>query len=73
MSDFELALRNAAKKMFVNAHMTGCEVHQDRVRNDISYFCNTRKQKLFFYIMLEKMSIIYVVACRIFPFVILLS
>ena len=54
MSDFELALRNAAKEIFVNAHMTGCEVHQDRVSNDISYFCNTRKQKLCFYIMLVK-------------------
>ena len=38
MSDYELALRNAAQDIFVNAHMTGCEVHQDRVRNDISYF-----------------------------------
>ena len=38
MSDYELALRNAAQDIFVNAHMTGCEVDQDRVRNDISYF-----------------------------------
>ena len=31
MADFEQALRNASKRVFPNAHVTGCNVHYDRV------------------------------------------
>ena len=31
MADFAQALRNASKRVFPNAHMSGCNVHYDRV------------------------------------------
>ena len=31
MTDFEQALRNASKRVFSSAHVTGCNVHYDRV------------------------------------------
>ena len=31
MADFEQALRNASKRVFPITHVTGCNVHYDRV------------------------------------------
>ena len=46
MSDFEMALRNACRFTFPQAHSTGCNFHFDQVSSTYISICNFSQQNV---------------------------